>query len=249
MGLDLALGVIVLLAAIRGWLKGFILQALRLAGLVGCVYAADPLRDLAKPYVLPHLPSMRPELVDRLLWWSAVAIAYVVLVGLATLLFKLSRRQAFGLAEPRRNDQYAGFALGAAKGLVVVMLLVAALEKYAVERVKGIVWADEQVQGSKVLKWNAQYQPGMRIWESPPVRHFVDHVQQMGLKSPERTGGEPDSKPLQATSTRPPRLLLPSVPGQALEPAELDTELTGAVESIKKMLSQIPIPLPAPAAK
>ena len=32
MGLDLALGVIVLLAAIRGWLKGFVLQAIRLSG-------------------------------------------------------------------------------------------------------------------------------------------------------------------------------------------------------------------------
>src|SRR4051794_28680572 len=80
MGLDLALGAIVLLTAIRGWLKGFILQAIRLAGLVACVYLADPVRDLAKPYVLPHLPSIRPELIDRLLWWSAAAISYVALV-------------------------------------------------------------------------------------------------------------------------------------------------------------------------
>src|SRR5262249_58625470 len=122
MGLDLAIGVIVLLTAIRGWLKGFILQLIRIGGLVACVYAADPVRDLAKPYVLPHLPSIRPELVDRLLWRSAAALAYVVLVGLATMIHGFSRRQAFGLAEPRRNDQYAGFALGAIKGLVVVMV-------------------------------------------------------------------------------------------------------------------------------
>src|SRR4051794_40995542 len=124
MGLDLALGVVVLLGAIRGWLKGFVLQAIRLTGLVACVYAADPVRDLVKPYVLPHLPSIRPELVDRIIWWSAAAVSYVVLVGLATLVHKLSRRQAFGIAEPRRNDQYAGFALGAVKGVLVAMFLV-----------------------------------------------------------------------------------------------------------------------------
>src|SRR3954447_21456464 len=42
MGLDLALAVIVLLSAVRGWLKGFVLQAIRLSGIVACVYAADP---------------------------------------------------------------------------------------------------------------------------------------------------------------------------------------------------------------
>ena len=59
------------------------------------------------------------------------------------------------------------------------------LERFAVERVKGIAWAEEQVQTSKVLKWNAQYQPVARIWASPPVKHFVDHIQRMGLKSPD----------------------------------------------------------------
>src|SRR4051794_39139869 len=88
MGLDLALGAIVLLSAIRGWLKGFLLQAIRLSGLIACVYVADPVRNVTKPYVLPHLPSVRPELVDRLLWWSAAAVSYVVLVGLASVIVK-----------------------------------------------------------------------------------------------------------------------------------------------------------------
>ena len=52
MGLDLALGGLVLLAAIRGWFKGFVMQAVRLSGLVACVYAADPIRDQVRPRVL-----------------------------------------------------------------------------------------------------------------------------------------------------------------------------------------------------
>jgi uncharacterized membrane protein required for colicin V production len=209
MGLDLALGVIVLLAAVRGWLKGFLLQAIQLTGLVACVYVADPVRDLVKPYVVPHLPSIRPELVDRLLWWSAAAVSYVVLVGLATLITHHYRRQAFGLAEPRRNDQYAGFALGALKGAVVALFLVAAIERFALERIKGITWAEEQLQTSKAVKWNDQFQPVPRIWASPPVQHFVNHIQRMGLKAPPSAATAPELKPLQAASSRPPRLLLP----------------------------------------
>ncbi len=200
--------------------------------MVACVYAADPVRDAIKPYVLPHLPSIRPDLVDRLIWWSAAAASYVVLVGLATLIFKLSRRQAFGLAEPRRNDQYAGFALGAAKGVVVAMFLVSGLERYAVERVKGIAWADEQAQTSKVLKWNAQYRPAMRIWASPPVKHFVNHIQRMGLNNPDPTAATTPPKPLQAVGARPPRLLVPS--------SDLDISgVTKAIETIKDELSRV----------
>ena len=57
MGLDLTLGVIILIAAFRGWFQGFVSQAVRIAGLVACVYLAEPVRDYAKPYVLPYLPD------------------------------------------------------------------------------------------------------------------------------------------------------------------------------------------------
>ena len=56
MGLDLALGVIILMAAVRGWLQGFVSQAVRIAGLIACVYLAEPVRDYAKPHVVPYLP-------------------------------------------------------------------------------------------------------------------------------------------------------------------------------------------------
>jgi uncharacterized membrane protein required for colicin V production len=233
MGLDLALGLFVVLAAIRGWLKGFLLQAIRLAGLVACVYAADPVRDLAKPYVLPSLPSIRPDLVDRLLWWSASAVCYVVLVGLATLVVKLSRRQAFGLAEPHRNDQFAGFLLGAAKGVLVALFLVAGLDRYARERIQGVAWAEEQAKTSKVLKWNAQYEPAAKIWASPPVKSFVNHVQRMGLSQPEGAASSPEVKPLQAASGRAPRLSLPSVIPRGPEAPDIGADLDRVLESIQ----------------
>ena len=73
MGLDVALGVVILIAAIRGWLQGFVYQAIRIGGLVACVYLADPVRDQAKPHVLRYLPTIQPEVMDRILWWVAAA--------------------------------------------------------------------------------------------------------------------------------------------------------------------------------
>jgi hypothetical protein len=79
MGLDIALGVMVALGAIRGWFRGFMLQAIHLGGLVGCVYAATPIRDEAKPYVVPYLTNVPPVMLDRMLWWlSAVIAAFLV---------------------------------------------------------------------------------------------------------------------------------------------------------------------------
>ncbi|HEY2158980.1 MAG TPA: CvpA family protein, partial [Isosphaeraceae bacterium] len=60
MGLDILLGLVILAAAVRGWFRGFVLQAIRLGGLVGAVYSAAPIRDAARPYVNEYLPSIRP---------------------------------------------------------------------------------------------------------------------------------------------------------------------------------------------
>ena len=171
MGLDLALGLIVLLAAIRGWLKGFVLQAIRLAGLVACVYAADPVRDLAKPYVLPNLPSIRPEaggppdLVGRLRrsatscssgWrpWSSNSHAV--------------RRS--GWRSRIATTSSPGLCSGAAKGCWWRFSWSRDWTNMRRDRIQGIAWAEEQAKTSKVLKWNARYEPAAKIWASPPVR-------------------------------------------------------------------------------
>ncbi|MHC5543326.1 CvpA family protein, partial [Singulisphaera rosea] len=189
MGLDLALGGLVLISAIRGWFKGFTIQMIRLIGLVACVYAADPIRDLTKPHVLPYLPKIMPELVERGLWWMAAVLSYVILVGLASLAVKLYRRKPFGLEEANRNDQYGGTLLGIAKGVISAAFVVSGIQQYALEPLQKFPWALEQAKMSKALLWNEQYQPVAKVWDSPPVKHFVDHIKRMGL------GREPEERP------------------------------------------------------
>jgi uncharacterized membrane protein required for colicin V production len=192
MWLDVILGGIILIAGFRGWFQGFVSQAVRIAGLVACVYLAEPVRDYAKPHVLPYLPTIQPEFVDRLLWWVSAVVAYVVLVGVATIIIKMTRRPEIpGIAQSGRNDQFAGLMLGATKGLLVAAFTVAAVERYAMEYVKMVAWAEEQVKTSWSLKWSETYRPVPKIWSSRPVQHFVNYVDRMGLHKP----GEPSQSP------------------------------------------------------
>ena len=236
MGFDLTLAGLVLLAGLRGWFKGFVLQAIRLAGLVACVYAADPVRDLVKPRVVGYLPTIRPELVDRLLWWSSAVLSYVVIVGLSTLAVKMYRRKPLGEPEPLRNDQFAGFLLGAAKGLVVVAFLTAGVQKHALSYLHSHPWVARQTAESRALRWNERYQPADRFWATPPVQHWVGHIQRMGLTGPSATSA---TEPV-ASANRPPHLSVSAVaPSLGLDTSDLDPDSAEIVESIKAEIRKL----------
>ena len=116
-----------------------------------------------------------------------------------------------GIAQSGRNDQFAGFLLGAAKGLLIAAFVTAGIQKYAMEPIKTVTWAEEQVKTSWALQWSEAYQPVPRIWSSRPVRHFVNHIERMGLRKPgERSqspaGEEDDGEgPPVRTASRPSR--------------------------------------------
>jgi uncharacterized membrane protein required for colicin V production len=210
MGLDLALVGLVLFVAIRGWLKGFVVQAIRLAGLVAAVYAAAPVRDEVKPYLVDQLPTMRPELLDRMLWWASAVVGYFVIVGVASLIVAVSRRHTFGLAEPNRGDQFAGFGLGVLKGLVIASFVVAGLQKYGGEQIAKVDWAEAQKKESFAWMWHEQYRPAAKIWSAPPVQSFVNHIQKMGLMSLPASGKSDAAKAAVQTASRAPSLAVPA---------------------------------------
>lgn len=183
MGLDLALGLIVFTSALRGWFKGFVTQAVRIGGFIACFYLADPVREQVQPYVLSKLPTVDAGLMNRILWWVAAVISYVMLVGLTSLAIQLTRSPAPNkIPGARRDDQFGGMLLGAAKGLLIASFLAAAVANYGTEIAHSIPWAERQTTGSYALKWTDQYHPASRIWAAPPVRSFVQHIQRNGLK-------------------------------------------------------------------
>jgi hypothetical protein len=223
MGLDIALGIMVLLGAIRGWLRGFVLQGIRLGGLVGCVYAADPIRDYARPYILPYLSNIPVNLLDRMLWWVSALVAYMAMVGLSTLAVKLYRKRPYGEPEPNRPDQFAGMLLAAAKTAIYAAFLVASLEKYGLVWIKQTSWANDLAKESVALTWQERYRPSEKIWAAAPVQHFITHVVQQGIKAPSSEPGpapEATVPPVQTADSRPPRLDLPTA--ESLDPKSAD---------------------------
>jgi uncharacterized membrane protein required for colicin V production len=237
MGLDVALGVIILIAALRGCIKGFVSQAVRLVGFVACFYLADPVHEQARPYVLAKLPKIDPVLMDRIIWWVSAVLSYVVLVGLITLTIQVMRTPPPpGLTHSKRNDQFAGLLFGALKGSLIAAFLAAGIHKYTPEIVEHVSWAGPQASTSVALKWTEQYQPVPRIWAAPPVRRFVEHIQRNGLRGTPPTEAEmTESKqlaerPAETSAPRLPRLDLPS---DSPDLTGLDSELSRVLENLE----------------
>jgi hypothetical protein len=139
------------------------------------------------------------------------------------MIVKMTRRPDIpGLSESGRNDQFAGFLLGAAKGVLVVAFLTAAMEKYALSQIKAVAWADEQFKASRAVKWNQEYQPAWRIWSSRPVRHFVNHIHRMGWEHPaeatQSPAGSDGQRDAVQTADRPTSLKAPDTDANLLEP-------------------------------
>ena len=134
-----------------------------------------------------------------------------------------------GEPEPRRNNQFAGFLLGLAKGVIVAALLLAAFEKYATERLKDFPWVAQQANASRTLRWSERYQPVPKVWATPPVQSFVAHIQRMGLKSP--TEREEEPQPV-ASASQAPKLVLPHGDLSELDTKGLDPEITEALKSV-----------------
>lgn len=194
MGLDITFGLLVFLAAVRGWFKGFLRQAIPLAALVGCVYLADPVRDLARPHASRYFPSIGPDVMDRLLWWTAAVLSYVVTAGIALSILKSMRKRTYGEPEPNRTDQGAGFTLGALKGVIVASFLASGVAKVAPTYLNKTPMVEDQTRASKAMAWAEQYRPAERLWSSPPVQALVARVKSRGMWSapePKKAGDAP----------------------------------------------------------
>ena len=181
MGLDVALGIVVLIAGIRGWFKGFVRQAIPLAALVGCVFLADPLRDQVRPYAAQYLTKIGPEVLDRLLWWASAVLAYVAMAGMAFAVVKSFRKRTYGDPEPNRADQGAGFLLGGAKGVIVASCLASALQNYGPKVYNQAPFMEKESRTSQAMTLAETYHPAETLWNSKPVRLFVGRVKDRGM--------------------------------------------------------------------
>ena len=160
MALDIAAGVIVLLGVDPGISKGFVAQAIGLAALIGCVYAADPLRDLALPYAQAKFPTIQAPLFAKLLWWTAAVLGFVVMAGLATTIVKLLKTKPYD-GEPEGHGRPGG-RIRAWRGQGERSSRVPALGAPAHEpaAVKLGPWVEQQIAKSRGLALSRTHQSG-----------------------------------------------------------------------------------------
>lgn len=247
MGLDIAMGLVVLASAIRGYLRGFVLQAIRLAGLAASPFLADPIRDYLQPQLAPQFPTMAPELLSRLIWWSAAVLSFMVLTGLGGLTYRLSQRRTMGEPEANYADQGAGFLLGLAKGAVWAIALIALFDQYALNHLKQIPWVDDQAKTSQALALSKQYEPARKLWESPPVQAYVAQVRRNGsLEAKDATSAVVEALAQSRKSERP--------ADATTEPAKADANGSPAQETQQAQAKAPPSlvvprrPLPQPGS-
>jgi uncharacterized membrane protein required for colicin V production len=244
MGLDIALGAIILVGALRGWFRGFTSQAVRLVSMVACVYLALPVREQVRPYILAKLPAVEPGLLDRMLWWVAAVVSYIALVGLVSLAIQLMKTPPEkGEVVSRRADRVGGLSLGAAKGAVIAAFLAAGVLRYGGELTRNVSWLERQVGGSLALEWTEKYQPVPRLWATAAVRDFVGRIQRHGL----RRAADGVSEKQLAERTDVPNASSPRSPRLGLPPAELpaeasrtpDPELAKVEEEIQRLKQEL----------
>jgi hypothetical protein len=115
----------------------------------------------------------------------------------------------------------------------VASFAVAGIQKYAEPQLIKVDWAEQQKQESYAWQWNAEYHPAARIWSAPPVQHFVQRIQQMGLMSaPGASKPESETdKPVQ-TASRVPKLALPADPRRDIDTTGVDPEMAATVDAI-----------------
>ncbi len=205
MGLDITLGVLVLLAGVRGWFKGFLRQAIPIGALVACVFLASPLRDMGRPYARDYFPSINHDVLDRLLWWTSAVLAYVATAGIAFSLVKSLRKRTYGEPEPNRADQGAGFTMGVAKGLIVASCVASAIRAYGPGYYNQAPFVEDQAKASRSIEWAERYHPAETLWKSHPVQTMVSRVRTGGMwtnaveKAPEIVD-EPQAAPKRQTA-------------------------------------------------
>lgn len=124
MWIDIAFALFVTILVVWGWMSGILKQAVRLVVLVGCILVAPTVGELLGPFLMSWLDLGSLDAARLIGRIAGGALLYVVLLTLTTVAIRLLH-DGSDLIEV--TDRGAGAALGAAKGLVVVLLVSFAL--------------------------------------------------------------------------------------------------------------------------
>lgn len=113
---DAVVAAVVALSAFFAFYRGFVREALALAGWIGAAVVAWRYHGAAEPYLQPYIPD--PNLSTAAAMAGLFLVSLVVFSVAVLLLSRAVRRTSLSML-----DRSLGFLFGAARGAVVVALL------------------------------------------------------------------------------------------------------------------------------
>lgn len=175
MGFDIAIGIVLLLGAVRGFKKGFARQILTLTSLILAFVFAKPLAErLAGPLAGPL--EQFPEAVAESMVYTGSLLGLFLVVNLfGTLYLYVYRTRSLGVNAPSLQDRIVGVFVGVAVGGFIACVLIS-----QVSRLPAMVRESDIVQthftGSRGVKLAMEYQISTRVWETPEVQRAYLHA-------------------------------------------------------------------------
>ncbi len=127
---DVALGSVILILSVKGFLNGVVKEVFGLVGLIGGVYLASRLAPDAADFIARKLPQIQNVALLKLLGFMAVLlIVWIAATVAGALLSRLTSASGLSFL-----DRLLGFVVGGGKYFVIFALIVTALSHVALIR-------------------------------------------------------------------------------------------------------------------
>ncbi|AEA33301.1 CvpA family protein [Hippea maritima] len=121
---DIALGLFILVLAVRGLIRGLIKEVFGLAALFGGVFGAHVFGRGFGSYIV-HTISVSPVVAYGFAFFSVFLFIYLILIFLGYILSSMAKKIELG-----GLDMFFGFVFGAFKGLLIIAVVAFVLDTF-----------------------------------------------------------------------------------------------------------------------
>lgn len=175
MGFDIAIGIVLLLGAIRGFKKGFARQILTISSIViAFVFAKTLAERLASP-LAKFLQDYPDQISESIVYTGSLLGIFLTINLVGTLYLYVYRTRTMGVNVPSVQDRIVGILVGVVVAGFVGCVLIAQYE-----RLPSMIRENDAVQShytaSHGVKLAQEHRIAARVWETPEVQRTYEHM-------------------------------------------------------------------------
>lgn len=178
MGIDIFFGIVLFIAAWRGYRRGFAEQMLLWAGLVVAFLFAEPIAKWSEPRIGAKLTYFPEHLRPSVLYLLAIVAVWLAIYITGSINLSVYRKRIYGENRPSRPDRILGFGMGAAQGALVVSILTF-LWVYVPQSIRTSEAVQKEYAASRGVQFAEEYRVVERIIDTEEVQRAWGHVKQI----------------------------------------------------------------------